>query len=539
VTTPDPLIGKFIAERYQILDVLGEGGMGRVYLAEHVRMGRRSALKVMSPNLALSADAISRFNREAANASKINHPNVAQIYDFGETNDGLLFLAMEFVEGETLRALLQRERRIPVARAATLVTQIAGALAAAHHLGIVHRDLKPDNIMIARHHDGSDWVKVVDFGIAKTVQGSGESGAGSQTVTTAGVSLGTPEYMSPEQLAGERLDNRTDLYSLGLVLFHMLTGDLPYPRVTSRETLVKRLTSRPLSLAEVAPDVAWPAGVQAALDRALAPELADRYETVVDFARDVAAAAAGPRSTAPTVRTPRLSAPTQRIAVDAPVPARRKAAFVTLYLSLATIAATTAVAVMRRDASPPQRPLAVVPETVRVAVPVPTAPATPVPIPTPVRKPEVKQAAAAVESLAPAPAARVDRASNRAPHNWLRANGDSGAARELPASASDADRIRYLVQEIRGHASRASLLLGKTNIGGMRAELRDLSFEVQTFRALFPSAADSLHLEQQVRATGMRLMNQCRTLAVDSTRRFPANFTCEQLLPGAGRGRRP
>src|SRR5204862_2515173 len=132
------------------------------------------------------------------------------------------------------------------------------ALAAAHHMGIVHRDLKPDNVMIARHHDGADWVKVVDFGIAKTVQGSGDPGAGSQTVTTAGVSLGTPQYMSPEQLAGERLDHRTDIYSLGLVLFNMLTGELPYPKLTSKETLVMRLTSPPRTLADVRPDVAWP-----------------------------------------------------------------------------------------------------------------------------------------------------------------------------------------------------------------------------------------------------------------------------------------
>src|SRR5579884_2123766 len=249
----DHLIGQVIADRYQVLELIGEGGMGRVYLAEHVRMGRKSAVKVMSPNMALSADAITRFNREAANAARINHPNVAQIYDFGETSDGVLYLAMEFVEGETLRNIIHRDGPLPPARAANLTKQIADALAAAHHLGIVHRDLKPDNIMVGRHHDGSDWVKVVDFGIAKTVQGSGDPGSGSQTVTTAGVSLGTPEYMSPEQLAGERLDSRTDLYSLGLVLFNMLTGDLPYPKVTSRETLVRRLTEHPRTLAEVAP----------------------------------------------------------------------------------------------------------------------------------------------------------------------------------------------------------------------------------------------------------------------------------------------
>jgi eukaryotic-like serine/threonine-protein kinase len=280
----DPLIGQMVADRYQILSLIGEGGMGRVYLAEHVRMGRKSAVKVINPALATTADAISRFNREAANACKINHPNVAQVYDFGEMADGTLYLAMEYIDGETLDAIIAREGPLPMARAAQITKQVADALNAAHHLGIVHRDLKPENVMVARHLDGTDWVKVVDFGIAKTIQ---RDGGGSQTVTTAGVSLGTPEYMSPEQLAGERLDHRTDVYSLGLVLFNMLTGQLPYPKLTSKETLVRRLTSPPRTLAEVMPNIAWPAALQQTLNKALATEAADRFENVGDFGRSV------------------------------------------------------------------------------------------------------------------------------------------------------------------------------------------------------------------------------------------------------------
>ncbi|MDE3052761.1 MAG: serine/threonine protein kinase, partial [Gemmatimonadota bacterium] len=313
VPASDPLIGQIIADRYHVTALIGEGGMGRVYVAEHVRMGRKSALKVMSPALKATADAITRFNREAANASRINHPNVAAIYDFGETADGLLYLAMEFVEGETLHALVNREGRLPVARAAQIAKGAADALAAAHHLGIIHRDLKPDNIMLTRQLDGGDWVKVVDFGIAKAVGGEGTGGSGGQTVTTIGVSLGTPEYMSPEQLAGEKLDPRTDVYSLGLVLFNMLTGDLPYPKLTSKETLVRRLTSRPASLAQVRPDVAWPPAVQAVLDRALDPEPERRYQNVAELGRDVVAAAAAP--------APDDSERTVRVApIDRPVP---------------------------------------------------------------------------------------------------------------------------------------------------------------------------------------------------------------------------
>jgi len=283
---PESLVGQVIADRYRVLSLIGEGGMGRVYLAEHVHMGRKSAVKVLSPALAFSAEASSRFHREAANASRINHPHVAAIYDFGEASEGVMYLAMEYVEGETLTELLQREGRLDVARAALLTKQSADALAAAHHLGIVHRDLKPDNIMVTRDMDGGDWVKVVDFGIAKSM------GNSSQTLTTEGISIGTPEYMSPEQLAGDKLDARTDVYSLGVVLFHTLTGVLPYSRVTSRETLMRRLSSPPRQLRDVAPDVEWPSDLQRALDRALAPDVDDRYSSVGDFGRDVLAASA-------------------------------------------------------------------------------------------------------------------------------------------------------------------------------------------------------------------------------------------------------
>src|SRR5690348_9312035 len=255
--------------------------MGRVYVAEHVALGRKSAVKVINPSHANSAEAISRFNREAANASRINHPNVAQIYDFGESI-GVLYLAMEYIEGEALATTIERLGPIPAPRAAGITMQVADALAAAHQLGIVHRDLKPENIMLGRKHDGTDWVKVVDFGIAKTMEP--EMG---QNVTTVGVSMGTPEYMSPEQFAGEKLDHRTDIYSLALVLFNMLTGQLPFPKVTSKETLVKRLTSNPSALAEVRPNSPWPPGLQTALDRALAPDAAERYTRVLDFAADV------------------------------------------------------------------------------------------------------------------------------------------------------------------------------------------------------------------------------------------------------------
>ena len=278
------LVGQVLADRYHIMKKLGEGGMGQVYLAEHVKMGRRSAIKVMNPSMVHDPEAVARFNREAANASRISDSHVCAIYDFGETADGLIYLAMEFVEGEPLTELLTREGALSVARAADICIQVAAALQAAHDLGIVHRDLKPDNIMLTRSRDGADAVKVVDFGLAKVVGGEG----GGQKVTRTGLVVGTPEFLSPEQLSGDKLDGRSDVYSLGLVLFNMLTGTLPFPADSVQEAMIKRLTDEPAELIEVRPDLHFPPGLQQTLDTALARSPVDRYQSAAKFAHDLA-----------------------------------------------------------------------------------------------------------------------------------------------------------------------------------------------------------------------------------------------------------
>ena len=278
------LVGQVVADRYHIVKKLGEGGMGQVYLAEHVKMGRRSAIKVMNPSMVHDPDAVARFNREAANASRISHPNVCAIYDFGETPDGVIYLAMEFIEGEALTDVITRDGALPVQRAAHIFTQTADALQAAHDLGIVHRDLKPDNIMLSRGRDGRDVVKVVDFGIAKAVGGD-EAG---QKVTKTGLVVGTPEFMSPEQLSGDKVDGRSDLYALALVFFQMLTGKLPFHADTVQEAMIKRLTDVPATLATTRPDLSFPPGLQPTFETALARLPAERYQQVAKYAHDVA-----------------------------------------------------------------------------------------------------------------------------------------------------------------------------------------------------------------------------------------------------------
>jgi len=319
------LVGETIADRYYVLKKLGEGGMGQVYLAEHVRMGRKSAVKVMNPGMVNDADAISRFNREASNASRINHPNVAAIYDFGETKDGLIYLAMEYVEGDALTKIVEQQGALPAARAADITKQAADALNVAHDMGIVHRDLKPDNIMIARNRDSSDCVKVVDFGIAKA--GNAEN----QKVTRTGLVVGTPEYMSPEQLAGDKLDGRSDIYSLALVAFNMLTGRLPFPSETVQESMIMRLTDRPRTLAEMKGDVPWPPELQAVMDRALARDSGSRYQSAAEFGRDMVRAvermpASASAAELGTMVMGAAAVPPTRIASASPAPAAARTA---------------------------------------------------------------------------------------------------------------------------------------------------------------------------------------------------------------------
>lgn len=278
------LIGTVIADRYLVNQLLGEGGMGRVYLASHVRLPQKAAIKVLHQDMVKDTGAVARFNREAANAARIEHDRVARVFDFGETADGLVYLAMEYVPGKTLRELLDAAPRMAPARAANIVYQVAEGLDAAHRLNIVHRDLKPDNILVITDETGADRCKVVDFGIAKVTNSS------ETQLTQAGMLVGTPEFMSPEQVLGETLDGRSDVYALALVAYEMFTGGLPFEGNTPERKLTARLIQDPKPLAATAPDVAWPEALQATFDRALEREPDARTATALEFADALVAA---------------------------------------------------------------------------------------------------------------------------------------------------------------------------------------------------------------------------------------------------------
>jgi serine/threonine-protein kinase len=217
--------GTLLAERYRIESLLGEGGMGAVYRAEHVHMHKAVAIKVLHPSMTSSPEVLARFEREAVAAAKIDHPNVAHATDFGRLPDGSFYLVLEHVPGESLRDVVGRGRLEP-RRALGIARQIALAIGAAHAKGIVHRDLKPENVMLVQRDGAPDFVKVLDFGIAKVEPTEGDASA--RPLTRVGAVMGTPDYMPPEQALGQKVDLRADLYALGVILYELLAGRRPF-----------------------------------------------------------------------------------------------------------------------------------------------------------------------------------------------------------------------------------------------------------------------------------------------------------------------
>jgi len=279
-TGTDPLIGSTLAERYRITKQLGEGGMGTVYLAEQT-MGttvRKVAVKVLKGQA--TEQARGRFLRECETVVQLNHPNTIRFYDFGALPDGRLFIAMEFVEGRTLTVAIS-EGPMPVMVVERLVAEMAGSLAEAHRRGIVHRDLKPDNVLLARDDD-EEHVRVLDFGIAK--QREAETGP---EITAAGTIVGTPAYMSPEQLAGREVDARSDLYALGLMTFEMLTGRRPFSGSTPLEWATLHTTKPPPPFDDYPSTRLLPEDKRKAIYKALGKEPDERQESVKRFVEEL------------------------------------------------------------------------------------------------------------------------------------------------------------------------------------------------------------------------------------------------------------
>lgn len=285
--------GTVLAGRYEIQRMIGEGGMGEVYLARHKGIDKLVAIKLLAPDRARRPKTISRFIQEAKATSKIRHEHIVDITDFGEV-DGVAFFVMEYLDGEDLSAIVKREDRLPWPRAKALAIQILEGLGAAHDVGIIHRDVKPHNCFVSPRENNPEFVKIIDFGIAKLRDGSSE-----EQLTQTGAIMGTADYMSPEQGQGMELDGRSDLYSVGIILYRMLTGRVPFKAGNPMATVFLHVHEAPKPPSAECPDAGLGSQVDALVLRALAKDPADRFENAaafVDALNEIEDAGAGSES---------------------------------------------------------------------------------------------------------------------------------------------------------------------------------------------------------------------------------------------------
>ena len=321
----DPLLGMIVAKKFKVEKILGVGGMGKVYKARQLALDKAVVVKVLHDQFRDDPQLVQRFQREARAASRLNHPNSIQIIDFGQDETGVVFMAMEFLQGQDLFALLKKEGPLSPERVARVMIQVCSALAEAHEQNVIHRDLKPENIMIEDRRGQRDFVKVLDFGIAK-IQDPAETGG--QALTQAGMVCGTPEYMSPEQARGLQLDARSDIYALGVIMYQLSTGELPFTADSPIGIVTKHILEAPVPPRHKRPEL--PELLEQIILKALEKDVAGRFNTVVDMGealelllrqlpdqgsgfshRPVSSAGFGPGASAPVVAsTPTVTAPT-------------------------------------------------------------------------------------------------------------------------------------------------------------------------------------------------------------------------------------
>jgi serine/threonine-protein kinase len=275
----DPLISQLVADRYRVIRRLGEGGMGAVYLAEHVVIEKKIALKVLAIELARRQDLVARFLQEARSASRIGHENVIDISDFGQSAEGYVYIAMEYLEGQDLGQVVRAEGALAWARVRDILVQICRALRAAHDKGIVHRDMKPENIFLIQREGRPEFVKILDFGIAK-VMGVDASGP---RLTRTGMIFGTPEYMAPEQAEGKEADHRVDVYAVGCIAYHLMTGQTPFLAENFMAMLTKHLMEDPVPPSVRRPDLAITPEMDALVGKALEKDRDRRYQNMAEF----------------------------------------------------------------------------------------------------------------------------------------------------------------------------------------------------------------------------------------------------------------
>ena len=425
------LVGTTIAGKYFVQELLGRGGMGDVYKATLLGLDRPIALKLLAARGFRADPALGRrFEREAAASSRLRHPNTIEVVDFGAAEDGSLYLAMEFVPGRTLAQVIADEAPLSAASAAHLLAQVLAALSDAHARGIIHRDLKPANVMVDPLRDPAGFVKVVDFGIATLADGAAEA---DERLTGQGMVYGTPAYMSPEQIRGEPLDPRSDLYSAGVMLFEMLSGVLPFEAPTPMAVAARHLADRAPRLSERRPDVRVLPAVEALVARALEKDPARRPPSAGAMREELAAAiatASGRPRTPPARELPPTAPLSQLSAGSGPLARRRRRVGVAGVTGL-VVAAAIGLALLfagRGAGGAPTRAAGYPGAPTATAIRIPTAIPTPTPtaIPTP-----AATAAARLESRPPPPPRRT------APPVIRLERGELGSIPTPPAATGD------------------------------------------------------------------------------------------------------
>lgn len=278
----DPYLGKEVAGQFRIVEKIGKGGMGAVYKAEQPDMNRYVAIKILHSRYLSRSDLVSRFRREARAMSQLSHPNTARVFLYGQLDDGACYFVMEHLVGQNLAQIVRAEGAMKPRRAIRIMTQVCSALEEAHQAGIVHRDLKPENIFVTSQGGIRDFPKVLDFGLAKVTER--QMRPGSMVLTQQGMVFGTPEFMSPEQAHGKTLDARSDIYSLGIILYELLTGKLPFDAKQPIEYIQLHVNAAPIPLSERRPGTHFPSGLEEVVMTALAKKSEDRYASAAEFA---------------------------------------------------------------------------------------------------------------------------------------------------------------------------------------------------------------------------------------------------------------
>ena len=386
----DPLLGTVLMDRVRIERAIARGGMGKVYYGEQVRMKRPCAIKILDPRLAGGGDAAEfgrRFLLEASVSAKLTHPNVVTIFDYGETEDGRCFIAMEYLEGRTLSEELKKSGPISAERAIHITRQVSRALREAHTLGVVHRDMKPGNVFLLKQDDDDDFVKVLDFGLVKETTPSDE-----QNHTQIGQIMGSPRYMAPEQVQGKAVDGRTDIYSLGVMLYAMLAGRPPFDKATELSTMMAQVSDPPPPIASVAPDVLLPPGLEAVVMKCLAKRPEDRFASMEEL---ITGLKLRPGAMTTASDSGRLTSPLLMMAPAETPPVQQRRGTMTFILVVGAVVgvALTAALVTRQEPGPP-------------AVALPAASPLP-PAPPPSAPPRVPRATATLHVETDPPGAKV------------------------------------------------------------------------------------------------------------------------------------